>query len=349
MISTAHFWTDKTVFVTGATGLLGGWLVESLIKQNARVVCLIRDVTPQSIIYSHGLSDNIISVYGDLNDLNSLYRILNDYDIDTVFHLGAQAIVGHAQRSPLDTFKSNIEGTWNILEACRLSPWVKRIIVASSDKAYGDSNQLPYQETMPLKGEHPYDVSKSCADLICRSYFVTYQLPVCVTRCGNIFGGGDFHFDRLIPGTIRSLLFNQAPLLRSDGLSIRDYIYVKDVVDAYLLIAERMQELSLSGESFNISEELPKNVLEVVRDLQQKCGDFATSPIITNSGRGEIKNQFLSCKKIHSVLDWKPSYGYDKGLDETIAWYKNYFSTDRQKTSFVNSYKMGWRSTSCEI
>lgn len=320
------FWYKKNVFVTGAAGLLGGWLVKELLAQEAHVVCLIKDITNYSLLYTENLHTKITLVQGALEDIYTLERVLNEYDIDTVFHLGAQAIVSCANRSPLSTFKSNIEGTWNILESCRLSPWVKRVIVASSDKAYGDHDNLPYIETMALQGEHPYDVSKSCADLIARSYFVTYDVPVCITRCGNIFGGADFHFDRLIPGTIRSFLQNQAPLLRSDGLSIRDYIYVQDVVDAYMTLAENMDSPAIVGESFNISEELPKKVIDVVADIQNRMSCFDLVPIIQNNGSHEIKDQFLSCSKAKQLFNWQPKFGFDRGMTETIAWYTKYLT-----------------------
>ena len=259
-----EFWKDRNVLVTGCTGLLGSWLTKSLAEKEANVVGLIRDLVPRSNLNWSGFNNKIISVRGEIEDYFLLERTINEYEIDTVFHLAAQTIVTIANRNPISTFKANIEGTWNILEACRRSPLVKRIIVASSDKAYGDQEKLPYDEKTPLEGRHPYDVSKSCADLICRSYFETYGLPVCTTRCGNFYGGGDLNFNRIVPGTIRSILNNERPVIRSDGKFLRDYFYIKDGVQSYMLLAEKMEDKRIHGEAFNFSTEQPMTVLEIV-------------------------------------------------------------------------------------
>ena len=324
-MSNSSSWSNKTVLVTGAGGLLGSWLIEQLIKDGANVVALLRDTQASSLFTLKRLSEKIIVVHGNLCDYQSLIRILNEYDVDTVFHLGAQTLVGYANRSPLSTFHSNIEGTWNLLEACRLSPWVKKIIVASSDKAYGDQKILPYTEDTPLQGSHPYDVSKSCSDLIAHSYYKTYNLPVCITRCGNIFGGGDFHYSRIVPGTIKSLFNNERPIIRSNGLFSRDYIFVKDIVDGYIKLAESMDDSSLWGQAFNLSEEKPLTVLDIVQLITTLMKKDTIVPLIKNNATGEILDQHLSCKKARDTFKWKPLFGFEKGLKETIAWYLKYF------------------------
>ena len=324
-MSNSSSWSNKTVLVTGAGGLLGSWLIEQLIKDGANVVALLRDTQASSLFTLKRLSEKIIVVQGNLCDYQSLIRILNEYDVDTVFHLGAQTLVGYANRSPLSTFHSNIEGTWNLLEACRLSPWVKKIIVASSDKAYGDQKILPYTEDTPLQGSHPYDVSKSCSDLIAHSYYKTYNLPVCITRCGNIFGGGDFHYSRIVPGTIKSLFNNERPIIRSNGLFSRDYIFVKDIVDGYIKLAESMDDSSLWGQAFNLSEEKPLTVLDIVQLITTLMKKDTIVPLIKNNATGEILDQHLSCKKARDTFKWKPLFGFEKGLKETIAWYLKYF------------------------
>ncbi|MFH1644779.1 MAG: GDP-mannose 4,6-dehydratase [bacterium] len=320
------FWNDKNVFVTGPTGLLGPCLIKELLNQKANVYVLVRDNIANSLFFSDGLDKKVNVINGDLLDFDLLQRILNEFDIDSVFHLGAQAIVGIANRSPISTFKSNIEGSWNLLEACRLSQWVKRIVVASSDKAYGAQKVLPYKEDAPMMGRHPYDVSKSCTDLIAQSYFHTYSLPVCVTRCGNFFGGGDLHFNRVIPGTIKSVLNNQRPIIRSNGLFVRDYIYVRDVVDAYLTLAEKMENENIVGQCFNFSTDQPFNVIEIVEEVLMVMNAKHLKPIIQNQASNEIPEQHLCSQKARDLLNWKPKYGVTKGLQETIEWYKNFFN-----------------------
>ncbi|MBR3379024.1 MAG: NAD-dependent epimerase/dehydratase family protein, partial [Bacillus sp. (in: Bacteria)] len=266
------FWNGKNVFVTGCTGLLGSYLVKELIDQGANVTGLVRDQVPRSNLYQGGQFEKMNVVQGALEDMQTIERALGEYEIDTVFHLAAQAIVGVANRHPVSTFEANILGTWNVLEACRRQPLIKRVIVASSDKAYGDQEQLPYDEDMPLNGKHPYDVSKSCADLISHTYYNTYGLPVCITRCGNLYGGGDLNFNRIIPQTIQLVLEGKAPEIRSDGTFIRDYFYIEDAVKAYLLLAEKMEEKGLAGEAFNFSNEIQLTVLELVDKILKAMG-----------------------------------------------------------------------------
>ncbi len=230
------FWQDRPTFVTGATGLVGGWLVRRLVESGADVVCLLRDWVPQSELVRAGAIEKVKVVRGDVRDQALMERALGEYEIDTVIHLAAQTIVGIANRNPVSTFEANIAGTWSLLEACRRSPVVKQIVLASSDKAYGDHEKLPYDEETPLQGRHPYDVSKSCADLIAQSYSVTYGLPVVTTRCGNFYGGGDLNWNRIVPGTIRSVLRGKPPVIRSDGQFVRDYFYVEDGAAAYTLV-----------------------------------------------------------------------------------------------------------------
>ncbi|KXG74053.1 GDP-mannose 4,6-dehydratase [Thermotalea metallivorans] len=318
------FWKNKNVFVTGCTGFLGSYLSKELIKLGANVVGLVRDFIPNSNLFCEPSLYSMNIVNGSLEDLGLIERILGEYEIDTVFHLAAQAIVGVANRNPLSTFQTNILGTWNILEACRRSPLVKRIIVASSDKAYGDQKVLPYDESMPLQGKHPYDVSKSCADLIAQSYYHTYRLPVCITRCGNLYGGGDLNFNRIIPQTIKSIIHNEAPIIRSDGTFIRDYFYVEDAVQAYLLLAEKMEDLSLYGEAFNFSNEIQLTVLDLVNKILEIMNSDL-KPIILQQGQNEIKHQYLSAEKARIILNWKPIFTIEEGLKKTIEWYTSYF------------------------
>ncbi|MEB2271307.1 GDP-mannose 4,6-dehydratase [Bacillus safensis] len=318
------FWNGKNVFVTGCTGLLGSYLVKELIDQGANVTGLVRDQVPRSNLYQGSQFEKMNVVQGSLEDMQTIERALGEYEIDTVFHLAAQAIVGVANRHPVSTFEANILGTWNVLEACRRQPLIKRVIVASSDKAYGDQEQLPYDEDMPLNGKHPYDVSKSCADLISHTYYNTYGLPVCITRCGNLYGGGDLNFNRIIPQTIQLVLEGKAPEIRSDGTFIRDYFYIEDAVKAYLLLAEKMEEKGLAGEAFNFSNEIQLTVLELVDKILKAMGS-ELKPRILNQGTHEIKHQYLSAEKARKLLDWKPDFSIDEGLEKTIEWYREFF------------------------
>ena len=326
-------WRNKNVFVTGCTGLLGSWLTKALVKREANVVGLVRDNVPRANFCRLGLDTVINVVRGEVEDYFLLERIINEYEIDTVFHLAAQTIVTIANRNPLATFETNIKGTRNLLEACRRNPTVKRIIVASSDKAYGEHEVLPYTEDASLKGSHPYDVSKSCTDLITLAYYNTYRLPACITRCGNFYGGGDLNFNRVVPGAIRSAIFDERPVIRSDGTLIRDYIYVLDAVVAYILLAEKMEELPIQGEAFNFSNELQLNVLDMTKKILAIMGREDLKPIILNEAKGEIKHQYLSAEKAKKVLGWQAKYTLEEGLKETINWYQEFFKDDKRRAS----------------
>lgn len=317
----SHFWRGRVTFVTGATGLLGGWLVKHLVEQEARVICLIRDWVPDSMLFEEGLEGRVRIVRGEVQDQAAMERILGEHEVDTVFHLAAQTIVGIANRNPISTFESNIQGTWALLEACRRSPLVKQIVVASSDKAYGAQPVLPYTEDTPLQGIHPYDVSKSCADLIAQSYAHSFGLPVCVTRCGNLYGGGDLNMNRLIPGTIDSILKNEPPVIRSDGEFIRDYFYVEDAADAYMTLAQRMaSDRTLCGQAFNFSSDQTASALEVVETVLQVM-QSPLRPIILNQASNEIREQSLDSSKARRLLQWRPRHGLQQGLAKTIPWY----------------------------
>ena len=324
------FWTDRNVFVTGATGLLGSHLTEELLARGARVTVLVRDWVPDSRTVSSGILPRCQVVHGELEDHATLLRALNEYEIDTVFHLGAQTIVGTASRSAMSTFESNIRGTWCLLEAAKhCGKRIQRVVVASSDKAYGAHDVLPYTEDAPLQGRFPYDVSKSCTDLISFSYWHTYHVPIAVTRCGNLFGAGDLNFNRLIPGTIRSALLGERPLVRSDGTFVRDYFYVRDAVDAYLLLAERMPGDGITGEAFNFGTETPLTVLEVVDRVLTVMDARALEPVILGEATHEIPRQFLDCAKARARMDWQPTRSFEQGLRETVTWYRQWLEDRR--------------------
>jgi CDP-glucose 4,6-dehydratase len=318
------FWLDRPVFVTGATGLVGAWLVKGLVAAGADVVCLIRDRVPESELERSRLVERVKVVRGDVCDQKLLERALGEYEINTVIHLAAQTIVGIANRNPVSTFETNIGGTWALLEASRRSPTVKQIVLASSDKAYGDQEKLPYDETTPLQGQHPYDVSKSCADLIAKTYAVSYGLPVAITRCGNFYGGGDLNWNRVVPGTIRSILRGQRPVIRSDGQYVRDYFYVEDGAAAYMLLAEKLAENpSLRGEAFNFSNEIQLTVRALV-DKILRLMDSKLEPEVRNEATNEIRLQYLSAEKARRVLSWSPLFELEQGLERTIAWYRDH-------------------------
>jgi len=322
------FWLDRPVFVTGATGLLGSALVRRLVELHAMPVCLMRDWVGHSRFVEDDFHRHSVVVRGALEDFELLLRTVNEYEIDTVFHLGAQTIVGTAARSPLSTFESNVRGTWNLLEACRLCPsTVSRIVVASSDKAYGEHDTLPYTEQFPLHARYPYDVSKACADMIGISYFHSFGLPVAITRCGNLFGGGDLNFNRLVPGTIRSALRGEAPLIRSDGTYLRDYFYVEDAVDAYLHLAEALPREDVVGEVFNFGNETPISVLEMVEMILELTGQTALTPTVLGEACREISKQFLDCEKARTILNWRPRRTMPEGLAATIAWYRKHLES----------------------
>jgi len=321
----AKFWEDRPVFVTGATGLLGSWLTKALVNLKADVVCLVRDWVPQSELVLSGTLEKVKVVRGDVRDQALLERVLGEYEIRTVLHLAAQTIVSIANSNPVSTLDTNIRGTWALLEACRRTPTVSEIVVASSDKAYGEQEKLPYDETTPLQGKYPYDVSKFCADLIAQMYVYTYQSPVVITRCGNFFGGGDLNWNRIVPGTIRSVLKGENPVIRSDGTFIRDYFYIEDGVYAYLLLAEKLSEnRELRGEAFNFSYERPMSVLEIVQMILELMNSDL-KPIILNEATHEILRQYLSAQKARKILGWDPVFTLEDGLRLTIKWYEAFF------------------------
>lgn len=321
----SRFWRDRPVLVTGCTGFLGSWLSGALVERGAAVVGLIRDRVPQSELFRSGTIDRISVVWGDVRNQSTLERALGEYEVDTVFHLAAQTIVGIANRNPISTFEANIRGTWCMLEACRRSPTVRQILVASSDKAYGEHERLPYVEDLPLQGRHPYDVSKSCADLLAQSYARTYQLPVCTTRCGNLYGGGDLSWNRLVPGTVRAVLRGERPVLRSDGRYIRDYFYVEDAVDAYLALGEELaSRRALAGEAFNFSNETQITVLELVGLVLKLMGREDLEPDIRAETQHEIQHQYLDAAKARRLLGWQCKFGLEEGMRRTIAWYREF-------------------------
>jgi CDP-glucose 4,6-dehydratase len=327
------FWQDRSALVTGATGLLGGWLTRRLLNRGASVVALVRDWVPQCELVRKGQLEHVSVVRGDITDRDVIERALGEYEVQTVFHLAAQTIVGIANRNPVSTLESNVQGTWNLLEACRRSPLVSAIVVASSDKAYGTHTVLPYAEDMALQGRHPYDVSKSCADLIAQAYAVTYDLPVGITRCGNFYGGGDLNWNRVVPGTIRSILRGERPVIRSDGQYIRDYFYVEDGAAAYMLLAERLSaDRGLRGEAFNFSNEIQITVLELVEKILAKMKS-RLKPEIQNQASNEVRHQYLSAERARKLLKWAPEFTLDEGLDRTIAWYREFFGKGKVRSA----------------
>lgn len=321
---TADVWHRRRVFVTGCTGLLGTWLTEWLTERGADVVGLVRDGVPHSDFYRLGLADRIVTVRGEIEDYDLIERAVNEYEIEVVFHLAAQTLVGVANDNPRSTFAANIGGTWNVLETVRRSRRVRSVVVASSDKAYGTQADLPYREDAPLVGRHPYDVSKSCADLLAQMYWESYQIPVAITRCGNFYGGGDLNFNRLVPGTIRSVVDGERPIIRSDGTLVRDYFYIKDGVSAYALLAEKLLAGECRGQAYNFSNETQVTVLELTTMILDLMGRPDLTPIIQNTARNEIPRQYLSAEKARRDLGWKPQYTLEEGLRETIQWYREF-------------------------
>ena len=331
-MSTEQYWAEKRVLVTGATGLVGSALVKILLDSGADVVAFVRDADPQSELIRSNTIKRTSVVQGHLEVYADLERAISEHEVDTVFHLGAQAIVGSALRNPMATFESNIRGSYNLLEACRVhADLVKCVVVASSDKAYGDSDELPYTELMPPLGRHPYDVSKSCTDLIAQSYAKTYELPVVIARCGNIFGGGDLNWSRIIPGTILSLHRGERPVIRSDGKFGRDYLYIDDAVSAYMSAAEAVDRPDVGGNAFNFGSETPTTVIDIVDQLRSLMEREDLIADIRNSAKAEIRDQFLSTAKARKTLNWTPKYSLSQGLNETVAWYKNFFLNSEKK------------------
>jgi len=323
------FWLDRPTLVTGGTGLVGSWLIRRLVEAGADVVCLVRDWVPQSELVRSQHLERIKIVRGDICDRPLLERTLGEYETQTVIHLAAQTIVTIANRNPVSTFEANIAGTWALLEACRRSPKVGQIVLASSDKAYGDHDKLPYTEETPLVGRHPYDVSKSCADLIAQAYATTYGSPVAITRCGNFYGGGDLNWNRIVPGTIRSVLRGQRPVIRSDGKFIRDYFYVEDGAIAYMLLAEKLAaDPGLKGRAFNFSNEIQITVRELVDRILGHMGS-RLEPEVRNEASNEIVHQYLSAAAARRDLSWKPTFSLEGGLERTVAWYREFFASPR--------------------
>jgi len=317
-----NFWRDRRVLVTGCTGVLGSWLTAKLAELGADVVGLVRDWVPQSHLVRSGTMDRIKVVRGSVTDEETVNRIFAEYEIQTCLHLAALTVVGVANRAPVPTFETNVRGTWLLLEAARQWGKVEQFILASSDKAYGSHDVLPYTEAAPLQGRHPYDVSKSCADLIAQAYAHTYKMPVAVTRCANMYGGGDLNWNRIVPGTIRSALLNERPIIRSDGTMRRDYIYVKDIVNAYITLAEAMREGAHTGGTFNFGVDSPRTVLEMVQAIIRLSDHPTLEPVILNNVSNEIQDQYLSSERAHRILGWQPQYKLEEGLRETMRWYR---------------------------
>ena len=317
-----EFWSTKRVLVTGATGMVGAWVTRWLVDAGAYTVALISDTDPQSELIRSGYINRIAVMNGRLENYDDVERAINNQEIDSIIHLGAQPIVGAADRSPRHTFESNIQGTWNLLDAARvLGGMVQRIVVASSDKAYGTQPVLPYTEDMSMNGDHPYEVSKSCTDLISTTYARTYGLPVTIARCGNIYGGGDLNWNRIVPGTFRSILRGEQPVLRSDGTFVRDYLHVDDIVSAYLLLGERSHEPELAGQGFNFSDECPLTVMQIYKAICAAAGKPDLEPKILNAAAGEIKDQYLDSTKAHDVLGWHARVSLQEGLSRSFDWY----------------------------
>lgn len=327
------YWTGRQVFITGGSGLLGGWTVRRLLELGANVVALVRDRVPRSMLFSNGDISRVVTVSGSLEDAALLQRAFGEYEIDTVLHLAAQPIVGVAKLDPVSTFRANIEGTWNVLEAARRTR-VKQVIVASSDKAYGESENLPYTEDDPLQGRYPYDVSKSCADLLAQTYLKTYNMPVSVVRCANLFGGGDLNFNRVIPGAIEATLKGERFVIRSDGKFVRDYLYIKDAAETYLHLAESLAAGAPQG-PYNFSLEVKLTVLELVAEVLELMDRSDLDPIIQNQASAEIREQYMSCDKARALLGWSPAYDMRSGLAETIAWYRDHFGATARQTELA--------------
>ena len=324
------FWADRRVLVTGGTGLVGGWLIKDLLSRGALVSALILDLEPSSELFRSGDFQKVFLINGNLNSYEDVSRAVSQSNAQTIFHLGAQTIVGTALLDPLTTFKANIEGTWNLLEAARrMSSTIDSIVVASSDKAYGTAKTLPYKEDNPLHGDGPYDVSKSCTDLISQTYAKTYDMPITIARCGNIYGGGDLNWSRIVPGTLKDIFLDRRTVIRSNGLYVRDYIHVNDIVDAYVHLAEATQKLNINGEAFNFSNDRPLTVLEMHKSIYEAAGIKYREPDVQRSASYEILNQNLDSSKAKSILGWNSKLSLEEGLRKTADWYANYLEKKR--------------------
>ena len=321
-----YFWKDRPVLVTGATGLVGSWLVKELLNRESRVTALVLDSEPTSELFRSGDINRISVINGNLDSYEDVSRAVSQSEAKTIIHLGAQTIVGTALNDPISTFKANIQGTWNVLEAARRMPSVvSSIVVASSDKAYGTSKHLPYTEDQPLNGDGPYDVSKSCTDLIAQTYGKTFGLPVTIARCGNIYGGGDLNWSRIVPGTLRDISLGKVTELRSDGSFTRDYVHVLDIVDAYLNLAESTEKLKINGQAFNFSRDEPLSVLDIHKAIYKASNRDYVAPKIIDSAKSEIKDQHLDSRKAKTILNWSSNVSLSEGLALTAEWYTNYF------------------------
>ncbi len=324
---TTSEWSQRRVLVTGATGMVGSWLTRRLVGDGATVVVLVLDDDPLSELVRSGTVERVSVVSGGLEDYATVERAINGHEVDTVIHLGAQTIVGTAHRAPRSTFDTNVAGTWNVLDACRAHrDLVRRVVVASSDKAYGAQPDLPYTEGMALAARYPYEVSKACADLVAQSYAHTYGTPVAIARCGNIYGAGDLNWSRIVPGTIRSLLRGEQPVIRSDGTFLRDYLHVDDVVDGFLLLADHAADDGVAGEAFNFSDESPRTVMEIYPAVCKAMGAGEREPRVLDAAVGEIKDQYLDATKARDVLGWRAAVTLEDGLARTVAWYEELLS-----------------------
>ncbi len=324
------FWEGKKVFVTGGSGFIGSYLTQDLVEGGAEVYCLTQELPKGCVFYEFGLDKKTNLIFGNMEDRNLINNSIQKNNIDTVFHLAAQPLVQIARKKPYETISSNINGTLNILEACRGNEDIKRIIVASSDKAYGTHKDLPYDESFALNGEFPYDVSKSCTDLISQSYGKTYGMPIGITRFSNVYGGGDLNFDRIIPETIMYLIKNEPIKIRSDGQFVREFFYVKDAAKAYITLAEKVEELKFKGEGFNFGTDKPVKILDLVKKIKEISGKNSEI-IIENKAQAEIKEQYLSSKKARKTLNWIPKYTLTEGLKETYNWYLKYFENGKKQ------------------
>lgn len=322
------YWKGRNVLVTGANGFLGSWVSKRLVEEGASVICFLRDTLPKSLLDLSGTVEKVVCVHGALEDYLSVERVLNEFEVDFCYHLAAQAIVGTAERFPLSTYDSNIRGTWNVLEGVRRNSRVKGLVIASSDKVYGSKEKLPYTEEDPLGGLNPYDVSKVCADLLAQSYFHTYGVPVGIARSGNFYGPGDLNFSRVVPETIRSLMRDENPVIRSDGTYLRDYFYVEDAAEAFLTLGANLSKDDVKGQAFNFGTEVPTQVIDVVRQIINLSGKKRLKPVILNQAANEIKAQYLSCRKAARLLGWRHTTGLKQGLAKSYAWYQEFFSAE---------------------
>ena len=324
----AHFWRDRRVLITGCTGMLGSWITLRLLELGADVVGIVRDNVPHSELVRSGGIKQLNVVRGSITDSDLVLRVFSDYEIQTCIHLAAQTAVGIANRAPVPTFETNIRGSWIVMDAARRWPGLEQMLVASSDKAYGAHKDLPYSESVALKGDHPYDVSKSCTDMIARTYANTYGLPVAITRCANMYGGGDLNWNRIVPGTMRSVIKTEQPVIRSDGKPRRDYVYVQDIVRACIMLIENLAEDrdAHSGMAYNFGTDDPVSALEMVENILNTAGDNNVKPIIQNAASNEIQDQYLSSKLAEERLGWKAEYSLQDGLRETFEWYSAFLS-----------------------